>query len=253
MTQYIKVLWCDSESTGLDTKVSNILDLAWMIEIDGEVQSKNQFFVQPIFHSEDKVYGNVSIEKFVGNYNKGRMVAAPEYLRSFSFGNDCPPLFAYSTGSLTFNLEPPAIHDPAEWILDTKFQMAQKVLETLIEDLDSWDHIKKRWILAGHNVKYDYDLICSWAERILGKEEAYQRLIRKINSFVFMDTMTLARWFQYKRSLPEGTAKLSDIAKMLDINVEGAHTALADVLMSREIANRLFEGLTKQPERAKEA
>lgn len=243
MTQYVKILWCDSESTGLDTSVSNILDLAWMIEIDGEIQSKKQYFVQPILHCEDKIHGHLPIEKFVGNYNRGRMEAAPEFLRTFKFNSDSPPLFAYSTGSLTFNLQPPDIHDPSEWLLNSKAKMAKEVLENLIEDMDQWDHIRKRWILAGHNVKYDYDLICSWAERLLGKEEAHQRLIRKINSFVFMDTMTLARWFQYKKSLPEGTAKLSDIAKMLGLDIENAHTALADIEMSKQIADRLFEGL----------
>lgn len=243
MTQYVKILWIDSESTGLDTAVSNIIDLAWMIEIDGEIQKKSQQFVQPILHVEDKVYGHFPIEVFAQNYNKGRLEAAPEYLRLFRFALDAPPIFVYSTGSLTFNLEPPNIHDPADWLLNSKHKMAKEVLEKLIEDLDEWDHVRKRWILAGHNVQFDYNLICSWASRLLGKEEAHKRLIRKINSFVFMDTMHLVRWFQYKKSLPEGSAKLSDAAKMLGFDFQGAHTALADIEMSQKIAASLFEGL----------
>lgn len=51
-----KILWVDVESTGLDSKLNDIIQLAMMIEIDGEIKEKHNFFMQPFN------YNNISME-----------------------------------------------------------------------------------------------------------------------------------------------------------------------------------------------
>ena len=51
-----KILWVDCESTGLDSKLNDIIQLAMMIEIDGEIKEKHNFFMQPFS------YDNISME-----------------------------------------------------------------------------------------------------------------------------------------------------------------------------------------------
>lgn len=42
-----KILYADTETTGLDPKIHDIVQLAVIIEIDGKVKEKLQWFVQP--------------------------------------------------------------------------------------------------------------------------------------------------------------------------------------------------------------
>lgn len=42
-----KVLWFDVETTGTDPKIHDIIQLAFIIEIDGKVKAKHDFNVQP--------------------------------------------------------------------------------------------------------------------------------------------------------------------------------------------------------------
>lgn len=42
-----KIFWCDVETTGLDSKRNDIISLAYLIEINGEVKEKGELFCQP--------------------------------------------------------------------------------------------------------------------------------------------------------------------------------------------------------------
>lgn len=43
----MKIFWFDTETTGLDPKLHDILQLAFLIEIDGKIIAKHNFNIQP--------------------------------------------------------------------------------------------------------------------------------------------------------------------------------------------------------------
>lgn len=115
-----KILWLDSETTGLDTRVSHVLDLAWLREYNGKKDptGARRYLARPILHADDKLHGGSEILEHVEAYN-ARLQSAddPAALEAFSFPNK-PNLFTYSKGSLTFNVTPPDIIDPSHWLTD---------------------------------------------------------------------------------------------------------------------------------------
>ena len=46
-----KLFWCDCESTGFDPKINDIIQLAYIIEIDGKIEVEGEFKVQPFDYS----------------------------------------------------------------------------------------------------------------------------------------------------------------------------------------------------------
>ena len=233
-----QILWLDTETLSLDPTVASISEIAYIPEVLGELYDVNAFPVQPILHSEDKIYGGCPIEEVIQEYNKNLHAQAPEQLQSFSFPKGSP-LFFYSRNALTFNVTPPDIRDPSEWLLRPESLSARMALEQLIADLDAFTTSPTaRWMLAGHNVKFDYDVLCRWAVRILGEKEAKIHLFDKINSYTFLDTLSLVRWGMYDGTLPIKNARLETVAKYFNLDHK-QHTAKADVLACREISRKL--------------
>jgi DNA polymerase III epsilon subunit-like protein len=109
----------------------------------------------------------------------------------------------------------------------------------LIEYLSDDKDVPGRWVLAGHNVKYDYDVLTYWAMRLLGEDEA-PLLLDKFNKYVFLDTLALTRWYQYAGKLTTEKANLGDVASELNIDTSQMHTAKADVFASRQVARQLL-------------
>jgi DNA polymerase III epsilon subunit-like protein len=236
---FSKVLWLDTETSGLDPKVSNILELAWMTEVDKNRGEMRRFKVQPIFHSEDMVYGPLApngkdIQTFCKEYNSTFHEKDPDALRTFSFP-DGDPLFIYAKGALTFNVPPPDILNPMDWVIGDVVT-AKQALYQLIDDLgDSMG----RWVMAGHNITFDYEMLHWWSKRLLGPE--HKLLMDKLNKYVFLDTLDLSRWFQYTGELKTKKADLSTVAAYLGIDVTKAHTADADVRFCQEIVKILLK------------
>jgi DNA polymerase-3 subunit epsilon len=56
-----KIFYMDTETTGLDPKSNDIIQLAYLIEIDGEIKEEGNLFVQPFS------YENISLEALVVN------------------------------------------------------------------------------------------------------------------------------------------------------------------------------------------
>lgn len=235
-----KILWLDTETTSLDPKVANIREMAYVKEVEGkQVGELKSFQVQPILHLEDKLYGHRDIREFCAEYN--RQVghpADPDCLTTFQFA-DGEPLFFHSKAALTFNLTPPDIVNPVTWLIGKEIISASKMLSILLEDLDQHSDVQGRWILAGHNVRFDFEVMVWWIRRLLGDDEA-KNVMNYFNRYVFLDTLALTRWFQYSGLLKTQKANLGAVAAELGIDVAEMHTAFADVFASRSIARFLL-------------
>lgn len=238
--KFDKILWLDTETFSLDPKVASIRELSYVAECDGKQLSDIQSFkVQPILHYEDMLFGHMGIKEFVADYNKKFHPQDPDRLVTFGFQE---PLFVYSKAALTFNLPPPKIINPQDWLIGTDLTSAKKALLALMEYIFKFDtQTTGRWVLAGHNIKYDFDVLTSWTQRLLGEDEA-KVLLNKFNRYVFLDTLALSRWMQYSKRLTAERANLESVAAELDIDVSNIHTASFDVFASKEIA-RILLGL----------
>ena len=235
---YSKVLFIDSETTSLDPKIASVRELAYVKEINGkQIGDIQSFKVSPILHFEDQLYCNQSITDFCRDYNRKFHEQDPDRLAMFSFP-DQDPLFFYSKAVLTFGLPAPEILNPADWLLGNDKTSPSEAVMDLIEYL-SEDNTPGRWILAGHNVSYDFNVLTYWTKRILGELNA-KMLLDKFNKFVFLDTLALSRWHQYSGRLKTDRANLGDVAGELGIDVSNMHSAAADVFASKEIARILL-------------
>lgn len=233
---YDRVLYLDCETFALDPVVASVREIAYVAEVDGKMIGAIQHHrVRPIFHNEDLIYGHMGIHEFCDSYNKKFHSHDPDRLVPFGFTDACP-LFVHSKAALTFNVKPPNIVNPADWVVGTQLLSARQALMGLIEYLD---HGQGRWILAGHNVQYDFNVLTHWARRLLGEENS-KALLDKINKFIFLDTLVLCRWMQYAGKLKAPKANLGTVASELGIDTSNMHSALADVYACREIAYRLL-------------
>jgi DNA polymerase III epsilon subunit-like protein len=233
-----KVIWIDTETTSLDPKVASIRELAYVAEIDGHQIGEIQALeVQPILHFEDLVYGDQDIHTFVADYNKKFHKKDLDQLAVYSI-DESNPLFFYAKAVLTFNVDAPHILDPKDWLLGNKLS-TYKALMTLNEYITTITDIPGRWLIAGHNVKYDLDVITNCAYRILGKDGAY-KFLNNFNKYALLDTLSLARWFMYSGRLKTAKANLTAVAKELGIDVSNMHNASADVFAAKEISRLLL-------------
>jgi len=234
---YSKVLFLDTETTSLDPTIASIRELAYVKEVNGkQVGDIQSYKISPIIHYEDQLYCDQTITDFCRDYNKKFHDQDPDRLGMFSFPGG-EPLFFYSKAVLTFNVTPPDILNPADWLLGTDKVQPRSAIMDLIEYLTE-DNVPGRWILAGHNVKYDFDVITYWAKRVLGADA--KMLLDKFNKYVFLDTLALSRWFQYSGRLKTDKANLGAVAGELGIDVSDMHSANADVFASKEIARILL-------------
>lgn len=237
--KYKQVLWLDLETLSLDPTVASISEMAYIPEALGETYGLSYFPVQPIMHCEDQVFGDRDLPIVVKQYNASLHDKSPDQLVAFKFPSGAP-LFFYSRSALTFNVPAPAMKDPSEWLLRPNSMSARKVLEQLITDLDALAvDTKMRWTLAGHNVSFDYQVLKHWAIRLLGEEEANERLLKKINSFEFLDTLPLVRWKIYSGELDIPNARLETVAKHFKIKTTD-HNSASDVETSRAVAKLLL-------------
>ncbi len=249
--RFTKVLWLDVETLSLDPKVASVVELSYVAEvIDTSIACEKReasFFqehisrtVHPIFHLEDQLYGQHDIHDFIESYNTRLHDADPSRLTTFGF-NDDMPLFIYAKSALTFNVTPPDIKKPANWLLADNAISAKQAVVNLMAYLSALDEIAPagKWTLAGYNVSFDYEVLKFWVKRILTSAEA-NSFLEKINSYVFLDTLQLARWHQYSGRLTCDQANLGSVAKELGFHNHNSHSAKDDISLCIKVTQKLF-------------
>lgn len=240
-----KLLWCDTETTGLDTEVSHVLDLAWLRDYRGQAcqHGPRRILMQPVLHSEDKLYGHIPIEEFVQQYNSHfENPNDPQRLLIFKFPGSDTGLFTYSEGSLTFNIEPPNKIDPSTWLTAPDRVQPRHALEYLVEDLQDRMYRPGRWTLAGYNIEFDKRILMTLFKRIYGINRGVYLFGQLFNNYYTMDVLALVRWHQYSGDMQMSRSKLVTAAETLGLSfdTEGAHAAAADMLMSRKVSHKLL-------------
>lgn len=185
----MKVFWFDVETGGLDEKKNPILQLAYVIEIDGQRMA----------------FGEFKSKGFKGCEINDKALAVNGLT-----------LFQVST-------YPPEI------------EMFDGLIGVLSAYVDRYDKTDK-FVLAGYNVRFDERFLRALWERHGDK------YFGAWFAFNTIDPSNVVRFMQYAGKIPElAQMRLTDVAKLLEVEQPNAHDALVDIEMTIAVNNKLKE------------
>lgn len=171
-----KIIYIDTETTGLDKEQNDIVQVAGIIEIDGVEKERFNILCQPFnfdaVSAEALAIQNRTIEDLKGFKN---------------------PKEAY-----------------------------KEFISILLKYINKFDKNDKFYV-AGQNVKFDLEFLHSWARK---NGDVY------LGSFFYwycIDLYVFACGMRAWGFIDTPTLKLCDICKALDVNIENAHDAMADI------------------------
>lgn len=185
----MKILYLDTETTGI-TYRSTIIQLAGIIEIDGEVKEIIDLYCSPFPDSEISeealAITGLSKEKIL------QFEAAPVVCEKFT-----------------------------------------SILGNYVNKYDK----KDKFIVIGHNVKFDLDMLRNWAYRC--GEKFIASYIDFKSEF---DTLAYTKCLKTLGRLPATEDnKLTTLCEAFKIPLENAHNALADIEATRQLFYYLKE------------
>ena len=181
----MKILWLDTETTGLDSKKNDILTIGGIIEIDGEVKEEFYLEMQP-------------------------------------FNYDTVEEQALKVNGLE-------IKTIKTWMAP---RLAHKQLINIFSKYINRYNRNDKFIIAGHNVKFDFDFLVEFFnknnDKYLGSWIEYQ-----FSSCI--DTLPLVQIMRFKDVINVENCRLVTASKEFDIDLSNAHNALADIRATREL------------------
>lgn len=183
----MKILYLDTETTGL-TYRSTIIQLAAIVEIDGEIKETINLYCAP-FPDSDISEEALSITKF--------------------------------TREEIFQFDSPQV-------------VCQTFTQILGKYVDKYNKNDK-FIVIGHNVKFDLDMLRNWAYRC--NERFIASYIDFKNEF---DTLAFTKCLKILGRLPQTeNNKLKTLCQAFQIPLENAHNALADTIAAKDLYHYL--------------
>lgn len=116
-------------------------------------------------------------------------------------------------------------------------QQFTNILSKYVDKFDKND----KFILAGHNIQYDFDKTLQWfnktGDKYFGSWFSYKQTFCTLST---IKAFQVAGVFQITEN-----SKLITIAEKLRIPLDFAHNALFDIHATREIGNRLLSAIKK--------
>lgn len=179
----MKLLYLDTETTGISYR-STIIQIAAIVEIDGEIQEVINLHCAPFADSD------ISEEA----------LAITKLTREEIFAFDSP---------------------------NSVCEMFTSILGKYVNKYDKND----KFIVVGHNVKFDLDMLRNWAFRC-GEKFIASYLDFKSE----FDTLSYVKCLKVFHRLPETeNNKLTTLCEAFGISLENAHDALADIEATRKL------------------
>jgi len=112
----------------------------------------------------------------------------------------------------------------------------QQLLAIFARYIDKFDKNDK-FILAGHNVPFDFEMILKWFKKC---GDPY--LGSWVNYRINFDTLSVIKALQVVGRFPvTENNKLDTIARELEVSLEFAHDAMFDIKATMEIGHKLFK------------
>lgn len=189
----IKFLWTDTETTGLNPEVNEIIQLAGIIESPGEYAAEFSYDIKPT------------------NFD--------------AISED-----AFSAHKITVK-EMRTFRDPAE--VHAKFK---KLLFKYVNPFNKDDKL----ILAGQNVTFDANFIDSFCKR---NNDKYFRACVTSGTFDLRTMSVALEIFRNVKLFQSYT--LTAICDVLNVRLDNAHNALADIKATRECCIKIYNEIVK--------
>lgn len=189
----MKVLWLDTETSGLDKDINGIIEIGMIIEIDEEVVEEHNFKMNPVGREISEKSLEISGTSL-------------EDLEDYPYWGDI-------------------------------FIKIKGILKKYVNPFDNTD----KFILAGHNVQFDSDFMDSFFKEF---EDKYWYSYVKWKHYI--DTLPVYPFLEWANTVPQVQSKtLTSLCETFSIPLHDAHTALADIRATRELALE-FKELIRQ-------
>ena len=185
-----KVLWLDTETTGLDAVKNDVIQMAAIIEIDGQVDCSFEFTCQP--HNYDNV-DQRALDVHGMQMNQLMSFEAPYKVK----------------------------------------QQVEGVFKRYIDKFDKND----KFILAGYNVDFDARFMRQWWSKCGDKWWGSYVDYKSFDIYpMFFNYARMAKLSLENHKLVTAAAHFG-----ISFGEEGAHDAMADIRVTREVGNELGE------------
>lgn len=198
-----KILWIDTETTGLDAQRHSLIQLAMLMDIDGKVEGEFNLKIQPF----PKDIIEISWD-------------------SLLFVSD------FGTNDISLPITDAEIDDIRKYI--SPFDAMTKISQFLDLYISKFDKNDKAWV-GGYNVGFDMDTLSSFCKKagfaFLGSYINWQRL--DVLHALYQET--------YKSGQVYADYKLSTVCELYGIELN-AHDAMSDIKATRELWYKLEAG-----------
>ena len=184
----MNVMWCDTETTGIEVENSGAFEIALLLAIDGEIKEERTFLLNPL------------TEKIKYSEESGKIHGvSEEKIRSFEpFNVVITRIIAFISLSIA------------------RFCPNQKL------------------VFAGYNCNFDWKHLKALFERCNYKIDDYFD-----KQYDVYEVVKKAGW---KRAIPYlENLKLVTVCKSLGVELNNAHSAMADIKATRNVAIELYK------------
>ena len=204
-----KILWLDSETSGLDPKRHAIVQLAMLMDINGEVVDKLTLNIKP--QETDMV-------NFVMNDKPQEMEWDEIQFMAEAIGNATLPVNGISFKDMIGYLDPMEAH--------------KQIVEFLDKYIDKFNKEDKAWI-GGYNVRFDLDFLAQFFEKCEDK------FLGSYIKWRCLDPYTILQNNDYKANEHLKSLSLENVCKEFELE-HTAHDALSDIEATRHLWFKLM-------------
>ena len=201
----MKILYIDVETTGLDWNRHGLVQLAFIIEVDGQVVEQHQFKMLP----------------FIEDHVDVRAMEVNGLYKSFTFG---------SAGHTW------------KWLDDARpavevWRKVKAIWSKYIDKFNSQD----KFIVAGYNCQaFDIPFLRKWIEKC--EPETKFSVAGSFLGHTCLDPLPIFQFWKASghftfNQLPN--LKLATVCALLDVELDDAHDALSDIKATRIVIKRV--------------
>lgn len=211
----MKILYIDVETTGLDWNRHGIVQLAFIIEVDGQIVEQHEFKILPFI--EDEVD-----HKAIKVHGIGRAFPIP-----------AGQPIASPKGSPGFRFEWHEDQRPAKDV----WQVVKAIWSKYVDKY----HRTDKFVVAGYNVQgFDIPFLRKWIEKCEPSDR--YSVAGSFLGWYCLDPLPIIQLWKVSGHFKDNqlpNLKLATVCALLDIDLPEAHDAMLDIMATRILCKRV--------------